>query len=124
MGGCLIFSVNIVCNNRQEKDFMQNGVCPKCNSRIIIKNKPLLTKGDYDGIKQGFCCDLIRLLSESVRIPVVASGGAGSKEHFLEVFENGKADAALAASIFHFGTVVVRELKEFLVKNSVPIRLC
>ena len=83
----------------------------------------LLTAIDFDGSKQGFYCELTRQVSDSVSIPVIASGGAGNKQHFLDVFNSGKADAALAASIFHFGNVVVSELKHFLRQNSVSVRI-
>ena len=83
----------------------------------------LLTAIDYDGSKQGFHCELIRLISESVTVPVIASGGAGSKQHFLDVFNIGKADAALAASIFHFGTIPIAGLKSFLNQNGIEVRI-
>lgn len=82
----------------------------------------LLTSIDFDGSKSGFDCNLIRSISESVSVPVVASGGAGCKEDFLNVFKYGKADAALAASIFHFDILPVTELKEYLTQNDVSIR--
>lgn len=83
----------------------------------------LLTSMDADGTRSGFDCELTAQVSEAVEIPVIASGGAGSAEHFVEVFERGKADAALAASIFHFGVTDVRELKAVLAAQSIPVRL-
>lgn len=82
----------------------------------------LLTSMNHDGMKSGFALDITSRISESVPVPVIASGGAGSKSHFKDVFEAGKADAALAASIFHFGEIPVPELKEYLKAEGVPIR--
>lgn len=82
----------------------------------------LLTSMDTDGVQTGFDCPLTRTVSRSVRIPVIASGGAGKPEDFLRVFDEGEADAALAASIFHYGTYTVDELKETLDKHSIPVR--
>lgn len=82
----------------------------------------LLTSMDHDGTKGGFAIDLTRTLSSAVGIPVIASGGAGTMEHFVEVFEQGMADAALAASIFHFHEIDIPELKEFLHKHGIPMR--
>lgn len=83
----------------------------------------LFTSMDHDGTKQGFACSALRQLSESVNIPVIASGGAGTMAHFEEVFTNGKADAALAASIFHFGEIPVPELKAYLKSKHISVRL-
>jgi len=83
----------------------------------------LLTSMDRDGTKSGFDCALTAAVSDAVSIPVIASGGAGSFEHFAEVFTAGHADAALAASIFHFNTHGVAELKQFLHAGGIPVRL-
>ncbi|PLX33724.1 MAG: imidazole glycerol phosphate synthase subunit HisF, partial [Clostridiales bacterium] len=77
---------------------------------------------DSDGVKEGYSIELTRLVSEAVNVPVIASGGAGKREHFLEVFEKGKADAALAASVFHYKEIQIDELKEYLENNGVPMR--
>ena len=82
----------------------------------------LLTSMDTDGVQKGFDCALTRAVSRATRIPVIASGGGGIPEHFLEVLTNGEADAALAASIFHYGTYTVNDLKEFLDKHNIPVR--
>jgi cyclase len=82
----------------------------------------LLTSMDTDGVQKGFDCALTRAVSRATRIPVIASGGGGTPEHFLEVLTEGEADAALAASIFHYGTYTVNDLKEFLDKNNIPVR--
>ena len=83
----------------------------------------LLTSMDSDGMRTGFDCELTAAVSESVSIPVIASGGAGSVDHFVDVFGRGKADAALAASIFHFGVSSARALKEELAHAGVSVRL-
>src|SRR5271169_2072080 len=83
----------------------------------------LLTSMDADGTRNGFDCELTAAVSESVGIPVIASGGAGTVSHFVDVFGRGKADAALAASIFHFGVSSARSLKEELAKSGVSVRL-
>ncbi|MDE3201783.1 MAG: imidazole glycerol phosphate synthase subunit HisF [Acidobacteriota bacterium] len=83
----------------------------------------LLTSMDADGTRAGFDCELTAAVSESVSIPVIASGGAGTVEHFADVFSRGKADAALAASIFHFGVSSARSLKQDLSKFGVSVRL-
>ena len=83
----------------------------------------LLTSMDADGTQNGFDCELTAAISGAVHIPVIASGGAGTPEHFAEVFLRGRADAALAASIFHFETHSIRSLKEFLRAKGVPVRL-
>lgn len=82
----------------------------------------LLTSMDTDGVRDGFDCGLTRAVSRATRIPVIASGGAGKPADFLEVLTDGEADAALAASIFHFGTYTVSDLKEYLDKNDIPVR--
>jgi cyclase len=83
----------------------------------------LLTSMDADGTQAGFDCELTATISRAVPIPVIASGGAGGPEHFAEVFLRGAADAALAASIFHFGTHTIRSLKEYLRERAVAVRL-
>jgi imidazole glycerol-phosphate synthase subunit HisF len=83
----------------------------------------LLTSMDADGTRAGFDCELTARVSEAVEIPVIASGGAGTAEHFAQVFQAGKAHAALAASIFHFGIADVRALKRELALQGVPVRL-
>jgi cyclase len=83
----------------------------------------LLTSMDADGTRAGFDCELTARVSEAVQIPVIASGGAGTADHFADVLLQGKADAALAASIFHFGIANVRALKEEIAKRGVPVRL-
>ena len=82
----------------------------------------LFTSMNHDGTKNGFAKEALRELSDTLSIPIIASGGAGSKEHFVEVFEEGRADAALAASIFHYNEIPIPELKYYLRKNNVIVR--
>lgn len=83
----------------------------------------LLTSMDHDGTKNGFALEITRELSEQLPIPVIASGGAGTMAHFAEVFRAGKADAALAASVFHFGEIPIPVLKRYLKDNEIEVRL-
>ena len=83
----------------------------------------LLTSMDCDGTEKGFDCELTRAISRAVKIPVIASGGAGSAEHFAEVLTAGEADAALAASIFHYGKVRISDLKLHLQQRGIPVRV-
>jgi cyclase len=82
----------------------------------------LLTSMNHDGTKSGFSVDITGKVSDALNIPVIASGGAGEKIHFKEIFEKTKASAALAASIFHFGEIPITELKEYLKSEKIPIR--
>lgn len=83
----------------------------------------LLTSMNNDGTKKGFALDITKKLSVSLPVPVIASGGGGTMEHFTDVFQNGKADAALAASIFHFKEIAIPELKGYLRENGIVVRL-
>ena len=83
----------------------------------------LFTSMNHDGTKNGFANDALQQLSETVNIPVIASGGAGTMEHFYDTFTNGKADAALAASIFHFKEIGISNLKNYLHQRGITVRL-
>ena len=83
----------------------------------------LFTSMNHDGTKNGFACEALARLSDELSIPVIASGGAGNMDHFVDVFTKGKADAGLAASIFHFNEITVPQLKKYLAENNIPIRL-
>ena len=83
----------------------------------------LLTSMNHDGTKNGFALDITQTLSEILPVPVIASGGAGNFKHFLEVFSIGKADAALAASVFHFGEIKIPNLKRYLKKHNIMVRI-
>ena len=83
----------------------------------------LLTSMDCDGTKAGYDIELTNAIASNVSIPVIASGGAGNKEHFLDAFTKGKADAALAASLFHYKELDIMELKKYLADNGIPMRM-
>ncbi len=83
----------------------------------------LLTSMNHDGTKSGFAVEITRTISELVNVPVIASGGAGTMQHFCEVFEEGKADAALAASIFHYKEIEIAQLKSYLKNCDIEVRL-
>ncbi len=82
----------------------------------------LLTSMDCDGVKEGYDLELTRAISENAGIPVIASGGAGALEHFYDAFTVGKADAVLAASLFHFGEIAIPDLKKYLAGRGIPVR--
>lgn len=82
----------------------------------------LFTSMNHDGVKTGYANEALQRLSESLNIPIIASGGAGSMEHFRDVFVEGKADAALAASVFHFGEIKIKDLKEYLKEQNINVR--
>ena len=77
---------------------------------------------DHDGVKTGYANEALATLSESLNIPIIASGGAGAMEHFRDTFIEGKADAALAASVFHFGEIRIPELKHYLCEQGINVR--
>ena len=83
----------------------------------------LLTSMDGDGTKAGYDLELTRAIAENVSVPVIASGGAGTMEHFYEAFTVGKADAALAASLFHFKEMEIRDLKKYLSEKGISVRM-
>jgi cyclase len=101
--------------NRLCFDWAKHGV-------MLGAGEILLTSMNHDGTKQGFAIELTRQLAENLPVPVIASGGGGTMQHFVDVFENGKADAALAASIFHFKEVAIPELKSFLQRKHINVR--
>lgn len=82
-----------------------------------------MTSMDADGTKDGFDCQLLNAICSVVNIPVIASGGCGKIEHFKEVFEKTGADAALAASVFHYRELTIKEVKEYLKNNNIPVRI-
>lgn len=83
----------------------------------------LLTSMDCDGTKAGYDIELTRTIAENVSIPVIASGGAGTMEHFYDAFTEGKADAALAASLFHYKEMEIKDLKQYLADKKIPVRI-
>lgn len=82
----------------------------------------LFTSMAHDGVKTGYANEALKVLSENLGIPIIASGGAGTKEHFKDAFEKGKADAALAASVFHFGEINIKDLKNYLKREKIIVR--
>jgi cyclase len=82
----------------------------------------LFTSMDHDGTKNGFALEALKELASIANVPIIASGGCGSKEHFLDLFQETSIDAALAASVFHFGEIEIKELKEYLKSNKIPVR--
>lgn len=82
----------------------------------------LLTSMDHDGTKNGFDCAFLKAVNDNLSIPLIASGGAGNEQHFVDVFQQANVDAALAASVFHYGEILIPELKEELRKQGIPVR--
>lgn len=129
---CVVLAID----TKQEQDgewyVYLNGGRVKTNSRCFNWAKEavergageiLLTSMNHDGTKQGFAIDITRQLAENLPVPIIASGGGGAVEHFTDIFNNGKADAALAASIFHFKEIGIPELKRYLQSEGVEMRL-
>lgn len=92
--------------------------------QLLGAGELLVTSMDTDGTKNGFDTELIGIITDTVDIPVIASGGCGSLEHFSDVFKKSKADAALAASLFHYGELSVGQVKAHLKENGIPVRIC
>ena len=128
---CIVVAIDAKSAGRQSQVFIHAG--RKNTGRDTLQwareaqnrgaGEILLTSMDHDGTKSGFAVSLTRTISESLSIPVIASGGAGEMAHFVEIFQQGKADAALAASIFHFGEISIPDLKNFLAQKNLPMRV-
>jgi cyclase len=124
-------AVVVAIDARQGQVFSRSGTAPEARDAVTWAREAeqhgageiLLTSIDRDGTRSGFDCELTASVSTAVQIPVIASGGAGTPEHFAEVFDTGRADAALAASVFHFSEHGIRDLKTFLSARGVPVRL-
>lgn len=106
---------------RTETDLLLNDWAMEAERRGA--GEILFTSMDHDGTKNGFANEILAELNTMVSIPVIASGGAGKMSDFKDAFLKGKADAALAASVFHFGEISIPELKEYLLKNEIPVRV-
>jgi imidazole glycerol-phosphate synthase subunit HisF len=127
---CIVLAVDVKFAQGEWSVFLNGGRIPSGhNAQNWIREgadrgagEILLTSMNNDGTKNGFAVELTREIAESVNIPVIASGGAGEMEHFSDVFTRGKADAALAAGIFHFGEIEVPALKNFLSDQGIPVR--
>ena len=128
---CVVLSIDAKRSGDSWEDYVNGGRTPTGIDAVewAVRGEKagagelVLNSIDADGVKTGFDLELNRVISESVTLPVIASGGAGTKEHFLEVFREGKADAGLAASVFHFGEIDIRELKKYLKENGVNMRI-
>lgn len=127
---CIVAAVDAGLVNGEWKVFVRGGrketdlnaIAWAKELEVLGAGEILLTSMANDGTKKGFAIELTREISEGVGIPVIASGGAGSEVHFKEVFNKGKADAALAASIFHFGEIPIPKLKQYLKSENIAIR--
>jgi cyclase len=128
---CVVLAIDAKHNGTEWKVFLHGGRTETDLNAIdwakrgvaLGAGEILLTSMNADGTKNGFEIELTRAVSEAVNVPVIASGGAGNKEHFAAVFSAGKADAALAASVFHFRAIEIPELKKYLAANNIPVRI-
>lgn len=128
---CVVCAIDAKRNGSSWEVYLNGGRIPTgidavewaCEAERRGAGEILLTSMDCDGQKTGYDCALTCAVSEKVGIPVIASGGAGEKRHFLDAFEKGKADAVLAASLFHFNELSIPELKKYLRENGVSVRL-
>lgn len=128
---CVVLSMDVKRNSQGKWDVYINGGRVDTGKEAITWAKEgeklgagelVINSMDTDGVKKGYDIEITRTITEEVNIPVIASGGAGKKEDFLEVLTEGKADAVLAASVFHYGEIFIKELKEYLYHNNVSMR--
>lgn len=128
---CVVLAVDARLIENQWKVYIKGGkeatsleLLEWCQQGVELgAGEILFTSMDNDGTKAGFANEALQMISEQVSVPVIASGGAGSMEHFADAFLTGKADAALAASVFHFGEIKIPELKTYLSGCGIPMRL-
>lgn len=128
---CVVLAIDVKRNKNKWEVFVNGGRTPTGKDAVTWAQQGvkqgageiLLTSMDRDGTKLGYDLELTRKISESVSIPVIASGGAGDMRDFYNVLTQGKADAALAASLFHFGKLKINDLKKYLSNKQLPIRL-
>jgi cyclase len=129
---CIVLAIDVKKSEDGEWYVYLNGGRIATNTRCLDWAKQgidlgageiLLTSMDHDGTKKGFAVELTRNMSDSLPVPVIASGGGGQPQHFSQIFKEGKADAALAASIFHFREIPIPELKTFLITEGINIRI-
>ena len=127
---CIVLAIDAKRNTGNWEVFINGGRTPTGKDVIewakrgvaLGAGEILLTSMDRDGTKLGYDLELTKKISESVNVPVIASGGAGKDQDFYEVFTKGKADAALAASLFHYGEMKIKKLKEYLANKKIPVR--
>ncbi|MFP4640870.1 MAG: imidazole glycerol phosphate synthase subunit HisF [Dehalococcoidia bacterium] len=129
---CIVVAIDARRKDKNEWEVLTHGGKKPANLDAIQWAKEavdsgagelLVTSWDADGQQTGYDIELMRTLSEAITVPVIASGGAGSLEHFYEVLTNGKADAVLAASVFHYRTFSIGETKQYLLGKGIPIRM-
>ena len=129
---CVVLAVDAKRNEEGRWDVYLNGGRVKTDldaiewiqqAETLGAGEVLLTSMDRDGTKEGYDLELTRAAAEAVNIPVIASGGAGKMSHFYDVLTEGKADAALAASLFHFGIINMRDLKSYLAERGIAVRM-
>ena len=129
---CIVLAIDAKCEADNNWYVYLNGGRTKTDKLVIDWAREavdlgvgeiLLTSMNHDGTKQGFALDITAQLSEYLSVPIIASGGGGTEAHFLEVFTKGKADAALAASVFHYKEIAIPDLKAYLHQNGVTVRI-
>ena len=128
---CVVLAIDTKCIDDEWFVFLNGGRVPTDIKTVdwaieavrLGAGEILLTSMNNDGTKDGFALDITRAVSEAVNVPVVASGGAGTMAHFVDVFNEGKADAALAASIFHYKEIGIPELKQYLKDEGIEVRI-
>ena len=127
---CVVVAIDTKFENGEWMVYVNGGKIPTSLKTInwakqaetLGAGEILLTSMNNDGTKNGFAIDITNEVSQAVNIPVIASGGAGTKEHFKEVFQRSKASGALAASVFHFGEIPIPDLKNYLKTQNIPVR--
>ena len=128
---CVVLAIDTKCIDGEWYVFLNGGRIPTeiktmdwARQAVALGvGEILLTSMNHDGTKDGFATDITRAVSEAVNVPVIASGGAGTMQHFVDVFNQGKADAALAASIFHYEESGIAELKHYLKEKGIAVRI-
>jgi cyclase len=129
---CIVLAIDAKCEEDNNWYVYLNGGRTKTDKLVVDwarevvdlgAGEILLTSMNHDGTKQGFALDITAQLSKNLTVPIIASGGGGTEAHFLEVFTKGKADAALAASVFHYKEIAIPDLKQYLHQNGVPVRI-
>ena len=128
---CIVLAIDVKCEADNNWYVYLNGGRTKTDKLVVDWAKEavdlgageiLLTSMNHDGTKQGFALDITAELSENLPVPIIASGGGGTEAHFLDVFTKGKADAALAASIFHYKEIAIPDLKQYLSQKGIAVR--